>query len=326
MTLPRISVALCTYNGARYLQEQLDSMLIQTRLPDELVVCDDGSKDGTIDILEQFRKVAPFPVRIVHNEQNLKMAKNFEKCIGLCTGDYIAPSDFDDAWYPNKLEVLARTLDDNERAGYVVCDNDLMDENGKRIRGTRFGRLVFPYLDLHTFPSRIEVPILLRENMVYGSAMLIRATLRRYLLPFANGWTQDSWIGLLACLMGDYGIAIDDCLMKYRIHASQDFGVHPRPWKLLPYLQKFPQDIWEREVIRFKDIRETIRNRPDLISHVNPAYLKLLDEKIEHLVQRARARASRGPEKWKIIYKEARTGRYGQFSFSWKSILREFVI
>ena len=79
----KLSVAMCTYNGARYLQEQLESIAAQTRLPDELVVCDDCSSDGTRAILEEFKARVTFPVRLYFNEQNLRVWKNFEKAISL---------------------------------------------------------------------------------------------------------------------------------------------------------------------------------------------------------------------------------------------------
>jgi len=82
-----ISIALCTFNGERFLQEQLDSYCDHELLPDELVVCDDCSSDSTRSILSTFAKDAPFEVRLEFNETNLGMGRNFERAISLCTGD-----------------------------------------------------------------------------------------------------------------------------------------------------------------------------------------------------------------------------------------------
>src|SRR5262249_10160572 len=101
---PKISIALCTYNGAKYLSSQLESYLAQTCLPDEVVVCDDCSQDETVTILNDFAIRAPFPVRILVNDQNLGSTKNFEKSISLCSGEIIFLSDQDDVWMPNKIE------------------------------------------------------------------------------------------------------------------------------------------------------------------------------------------------------------------------------
>jgi glycosyltransferase involved in cell wall biosynthesis len=102
-----ISIAMTTYNGEKYLSEQLESFLIQEIKPDELIVCDDGSTDKTLEILNNFSKKAPFDVRIYKNKTNLGYSKNFEKAILLCSGDLIFLSDQDDVWFKNKIkEVL----------------------------------------------------------------------------------------------------------------------------------------------------------------------------------------------------------------------------
>src|SRR6201999_469319 len=101
---PRLSVALCTYNGERFLPQQLASMANQTRPPDELIVCDDRSSDRTIDIVREFAASAAYPVRIFENESNLGSAANFERAIRLCEGNLIALSDQDDIWYPIRLQ------------------------------------------------------------------------------------------------------------------------------------------------------------------------------------------------------------------------------
>src|SRR5713101_1538304 len=105
-----LSVAMCTYYGARFLQEQLESIAAQTRLPDELVVCDDRSADGSVEIVRNFAKSAPFPVQLEINETNLGAIKNFEKAIGLCEGETIALADQDDIWKPQKLSRLSVAL------------------------------------------------------------------------------------------------------------------------------------------------------------------------------------------------------------------------
>jgi glycosyltransferase involved in cell wall biosynthesis len=97
---------MCTYNGSRHLKSQLDSISAQTRLPSELVICDDASSDDTVPIIEQFAASVPFRVRLDVNAQNLGSTKNFEKAIQKCKGDLIALSDQDDVWLPRKLEVL----------------------------------------------------------------------------------------------------------------------------------------------------------------------------------------------------------------------------
>ena len=95
----KISIAMTAFNGAKYINEQLNSFASQTRLPDEVVVCDDISSDDTFEILDNFARSAPFKMIVVRNNKNLGYTKNFEKALSLCSGDLIFLSDQDDIWY-----------------------------------------------------------------------------------------------------------------------------------------------------------------------------------------------------------------------------------
>ena len=129
VTRPRISVAMCTYNGAHFLAPQLESFVVQSRLPDELVVCDDGSSDDTVAILQAFARRAPFRVRIEVNDVTLRSTKNFEKAIGLCTGDLIATSDQDDVWLPEKLALCEAAFARDPHIGLVFSDAEIVEEH-----------------------------------------------------------------------------------------------------------------------------------------------------------------------------------------------------
>lgn len=105
-----ISIAMCTYNGERYLREQLDSLSRQTCRPLELVICDDGSTDKTLQIIQDFTATAPFPVYLHVNPTNLGYADNFLKAAGLCQGEWVAFSDQDDVWMPEKIERVEQVI------------------------------------------------------------------------------------------------------------------------------------------------------------------------------------------------------------------------
>ena len=118
----KTSIAMATYNGAKYLQEQLDSFAAQTRVPDELVICDDHSSDATVATLSRFAQTASFNVRIVVNDVNLGFVQNFERALSLCKGDLIFLSDQDDVWFDSKIEEIVRYMEENPR--YLVVTND----------------------------------------------------------------------------------------------------------------------------------------------------------------------------------------------------------
>ena len=124
-----ISIAMATYNGARFVREQLDSFAAQTRLPDELVVRDDASSDATAAIVEAFAASAPFPVRLTQNARNLGLTKNFEAAIEDCSGDLIFLSDQDDVWFPEKLATVEAVFAAHPEAMVVINDAENTDEN-----------------------------------------------------------------------------------------------------------------------------------------------------------------------------------------------------
>src|SRR6185436_20539861 len=118
----RISVAMCTFNGAEFLPAQLQSILTQSRPPDEIVICDDGSTDNTRNLLEKLAAESSIPITTHINDQNLGSVKNFERAITLCTGDVIALSDQDDVWRNDKLQRFESVLNKSHSAGMVFSD------------------------------------------------------------------------------------------------------------------------------------------------------------------------------------------------------------
>lgn len=127
----RISIAMATYNGEKFIQMQLESLSCQSFFPFELVVTDDGSSDATVLLLRAFAETAPFPVRIYENENNLGYSNNFLKAAKLCSGDWVAFCDQDDVWLPNKLANAARAIERYADVSLILqnahlCNADLM--------------------------------------------------------------------------------------------------------------------------------------------------------------------------------------------------------
>ncbi len=149
----RVSIAMATYNGGKYLQEQLDSIQEQTLRPYELVICDDGSTDTTLSILERFSNQASFPVRIYRNEENLGYSDNFLKAAKLCKGDWVAFCDQDDVWMPNKLAAVGEVVNRHRNIIMVLQNAELCD-GGLLPRG-------------RLFPNRIK-PGIYGANAQYG--------------------------------------------------------------------------------------------------------------------------------------------------------------
>jgi glycosyltransferase involved in cell wall biosynthesis len=151
MAAPTIGVALCTYNGERYVREQVRSIFAQTRLPDLLLACDDASHDGTVAALEELAAQAPFPVRIVRNSANLGFRRNFEEAISGCDADIIVLADQDDWWCPEKLEKIETAFERDPSAAAVFSD-----AADTRRRRTAFGALWIAFSGAHPQEHRVR--------------------------------------------------------------------------------------------------------------------------------------------------------------------------
>lgn len=203
----RISIAMATYNGAQYLQEQLESFLCQSRLPDELIVCDDGSTDATLEILEAFRNRAPFAVHIHRNATNLGYTGNFEQALTLCTGDIVFLSDQDDVWLPTKLEDFAERLSADQEVQLLIHDLDFCRADLTPIGQTKL--------------ERMEGVFDLDRNYVVGMATAVRRTFLKLCLPFPQDsrMTHDSWLHECAWAVQRKTI-VHRVLALYRRHPS----------------------------------------------------------------------------------------------------------
>lgn len=286
----KISVALCTYNGDRYLSQQLQSLASQTRLPFELVVCDDRSSDNTIEILSEFAKHAPFRVRIIRNPVNLRSTKNFEKVVSLCEGDLIALCDQDDLWNENKLERLSDKLEEEPSIGGVFSDSELIDANSSPI-GTRFWKtLHFSEKEQRCFASGDGRSVLLRRNVVAGTTLMFRADLRCLLHPIPTNWVHDGWIAWMLALYSRLDI-VPEPLIRYRIHSGQQCGVSPlsKRERIRSWRRRAPTHYSEL-VDQFQALRDYVVSHP-LSSR--DAYLSEIDGKIAHC--RAAAALSANP-------------------------------
>ncbi len=223
-----ISIAICTYNGEKYLQEQLESFARQTRLPDEVVVCDDKSSDGTHKILKKFAEKVFFPVKLHFNEQNFGYLKNFEKAIELCTGDVIVLSDQDDVWREDKLELFEAEFAKSEKIGMVYADAELVNESLVPLGLTMWQQMDFAVAEQQEFVNGKAFDLLLKDGYVYGSSMAFRSRYRDLILPIPldTQFIHDNWIALMVSAVADVYL-INELLVKYRQHQGQSIGMRP---------------------------------------------------------------------------------------------------
>ena len=223
MTL--VSVAMCTYNGEKYLQEQLDSIASQGLPPHELVICDDASTDSTAEIVNAFAATAEFPVRFIQNDRNLGSTKNFEKAIGLCQGELIALCDQDDVWLPQKLARLSAVLIADPTIGGVFSNAELVDDNTRPTGGKLWDTLHFSPKTHRRIQGDL-CKLLLKQDLVTGATLMFRANLRSIMMPIESSWVHDGWIAWMIALQSRL-VPVFEVLVKYRVHGSQQIGVGP---------------------------------------------------------------------------------------------------
>lgn len=218
------SVALCTYNGEKYIREQIDSILEQSLKVDEIVVCDDGSTDKTLSILAEFENKFPDIFKIHINEKNLRSVKNFEKTISLCTGEIIFLSDQDDVWENDKVKIFSDFFEDNQNVDVVCSNGFIIDENSLQ-------QNLYTVWDVPRFLSENKKEINYFKifatigNFATGASMAIRKSFINQVLPFptVQGLHHDEWIALVSSEKKKFAF-INEKLFSYRIHSEQQVG------------------------------------------------------------------------------------------------------
>lgn len=213
---PPISVAMATYNGGKFLEEQLDSILSQTLRPAEIIICDDQSTDDTPKILESYQKRGLLNYYI--NEERLGFIGNFKKAVSLCNpGNYIALSDQDDIWLPSKLSLAAKymqKIDGSDSPAIIYSDLILVDQNKNLINPSfraELGQGGYIYC----------LETLFFGCFVNGCTMLMNPAMCSYFqsIPVKGALNHDTWISMIAYTFGKSDI-IPEPQVYYRSHAN----------------------------------------------------------------------------------------------------------
>ena len=288
----RVSVALCTYNGSKYITTQLDSILEQIEPINEIVVCDDGSLDDTLEKVKDVSLRNPQLLwKIQKNNTSLGVIKNFEKAISLCTGDIIFLSDQDDVWHKDKTKVTTKFFNDNPSIDVVFTDANLIGEDGSLITDYSLldAMLLKPYFAL--WESGLKFEILNVRPVATGATMAFRRSCMDSFLPFDDDKyiLHDYQIILASCRSNSLGV-LKEKLIDYRQHENNVIGVKHDNWiytsKKAPSLLSMivePYPIrkwfkgWECKRVSFYKLRiwghSTIPGKLRLIMSI-PLYIK----------------------------------------------------
>lgn len=230
-----ISVAMCTFNGQRFLAQQLESLLNQTVQPTEVVVCDDASSDDSVAVVEAFAARAPFAVKVFRNPENLGYIRNFEQAISLCTGDLVFLCDQDDVWDRRKIEFVRDVFVAEPEVGLVLHDFVRVDAEGAPydFPEERYGehRLLGSELPDEVRVHGIRAFMLPLPRAWCGCMMAFRSKWSNVLLPIYPGKGHDDWILKLLGLLTEVRF-VGIPLIHYRMHDnnSNNHEVGRRAW------------------------------------------------------------------------------------------------
>jgi glycosyltransferase involved in cell wall biosynthesis len=223
---PLISIAICTYNGEKYIEEQLDSIVNQSYPNLEIIVLDDCSTDNTIAIIKA--KYNYPNLKLYANNCNLGFIKNFEKILPLCNGEYIALADQDDIWHLDKILLQSKLIQNNL---LVYADSELVDEDGISLNTKVSDRFNF----VRGNPNLAFII----SNCISGHNILFKKDLLAYALPLPLNVFHDIWLVFVASTIGTIDF-VDLPLVKYRQHKKSVTKFHsPKIYKALKYRNKY---------------------------------------------------------------------------------------
>ncbi|MGD0463553.1 MAG: glycosyltransferase family 2 protein [Tepidisphaeraceae bacterium] len=328
----RISIALCTCNGVKHLPEQLQSLSSQTRRPDELIVFDDASRDGSADIVSRFAESAPFPVRLNVNPRNIGATENFQRAVAACGGDIIALCDQDDVWMPEKLQLVEAEFVRDKDLGFVFTDAEICNEIGRPLGYTLWQSVGFtPRLQRRLTAARSIEPndaqafeLILRNNIVTGATMAFASRFKSLVLPIDSLWFHDGWIALLISAFAPARV-IGQSLIRYRQHPAQSVGALQRTlYQQYQAAKKMDRHIFADHARMYQAALarlESWHEQPPRQSNLLP----MLEGKIRHCrirsAMRLRQRSRLAPSIVELL-----TLRYRRYSLGWKSFAQDLFL
>lgn len=222
----RISVAMTTYQGEAFVEAQLESILAQSRLPDEIVIGDDASTDSTWDILTHFAENSPVPVRLHRSRRNMGLNRNIERVVADCQGSVLVFADQDDLWAPDKLAAISEAFAKPEVVLWF-SDADLVDSRGIPTGDTLWEWTNFSAEEQQEMATGNGLSRLLHGSTVTGATMAVSAEIARLAIPLPSQmeaprrvFLHDGWMAVLASVRGR--IVVEPRLLtSYRRHPQQ---------------------------------------------------------------------------------------------------------
>lgn len=225
MERPPVSVALASYEGAVHIGAQVASILRQTVVPDEIVLADDGSRDGTVDAVVEVVAASGSDVelRIVSRERVGGVVANFERALRAARHPVVVLSDQDDLWHPDRVEAALARFAERPDLLLVHSDARLVGEDGAEL-GSAFAAIGYGPAEWEAVRGGHAFEVLLRRNVVTGATAMMRRDLIERALPVPDGWVHDEWLATVAAASDGLDV-IERPLIDYRQHGGNEIGL-----------------------------------------------------------------------------------------------------
>lgn len=313
MSAAGVSVALCTFNGARYLEEQLRSILAQGDFVDEIIVADDGSTDDTITIARRIAAEAESAGLRVHFQLLTTggghgVTKNFERAISACRNDLIALADQDDVWLPGKLRRMVGAFATSPALLFLHTDARLVDENGTPTGERLLDTLEIGEREREAIHRGEAFGLFLRRNLATGATSMIRRRLLESALPFPASWVHDEWLAMIAAATGRLDF-LPEPLIDYRQHGANQIGVRA------PTLRVKVRRVLEERGDRNRELAERSASLVERLSALDAAPEILSAAQDKAVLERFRAELP-GNRFGRVlpVLREALSGSYRRFA------------
>jgi len=316
----KISVAMAAYNGEKFIVEQIESILTQSVIADEIIICDDSPDESTFRAIQHLIATFPLIIKYHHNDTQLGVSKNFEKAVSLCSGNIIFLADQDDVWQTDKIEILSALIDNSGSPSGAFCDSALVNELLMPLERTHWELRGFTP-DLLRTDAFGQFAVFCRRVPPTGHNMAFSAKLKDVLLPFPPlPECHDTWIGLIIAATSGWALT-NKKLTLWRQH-SANVSQADRRSQLQEALESIKNNTFQWNAILFEEL---FRRLSESTYRIETGIMELIRDRCEHSAARAKMQCNifkRIP----LILGEIINRRYFKYARGWKSVFQDSVL
>jgi len=317
----KISVAMAVFEGENFIDQQLNSILCQSLIPDEIIICDDSRNNKTYKAIEKIIAQHSEIIKYFKNETQLGVSKNFEKAISLTSGDIIFLSDQDDVWRQDKIAQLASLINASPNCGGAFCNSELVNENLAPLNVTHLDLRGFGTSEILSCPTGGMMEFFLKRVPAAGHNMAFKAEFKDLILPFPDlKECHDTWIGLVIAATKRWAFT-SDTLTQFRQHTN-NVSQAGRSSQLKAALESIKNDTNSWNMALYDEL---IKRLSQSSYPTEPNVLGLLKDRRDHSAARAKMNCNifkRIP----LVFKEIKNKRYFKYGRGWKNVIQDVLL